>query len=85
MASPGFNPHAAGNLERGKAGEAFVVDMLRRQGYDVIRYGKGADFKAISPKGRTYYVEVKTGAGTLTVRQELERLRRGPAYIVVRL
>lgn len=78
-----FNPHAAGNLSRGMAAEQRVAEHLRQGGYAVERYGHGADLKA-TKGGRTWFIEVKTGEGRLSRRQDLERLRRGDRYVVIR-
>ena len=71
-----------------------VRDYLRLKGFYVIRNQAGlgthpglCDIIAISPKGGTFYIELKSPKGKLSPKQEVfksELLSRDAAYCVVK-
>ena len=82
MARKGWNPHAHGNMSRGKKAEAKVRKAYEKAGWRTEDYGWGADFKATAPNGVERWVEVKTTSGKLSRRQKAEKAKRGRQYHV---
>ena len=81
MARKGWNPHAHGNMSRGKKAEARVRKAYEDAGWATQDYGWGADFSA-SKNGHTRYVEVKTTSGKLSKRQKEMQRKHGKQYHV---